>query len=136
MISDTNDNFLNDLDPDINYYQPIISQNLVFSNYRCIDEFNRSNQTLLNDSNFISIFSQNIHSFGANLDEFLLMFNENSMPDCLFFSETWHDGNEPIIIPGYNGFHIPRPTVRGGGVSMFIKKIYKCRTYTRIFLFK
>ena len=120
-MSDTIDDFYNEYDPDLNYFEPIISQNLVFSNYGCIDEFNINNQTLLNDSNFFSIFSQNIYSFGAHLDTFLLMFNENSMPDCFFFSETWHDGKEPIIIPGYNSFHVPRPTVRGGGVSIFIK---------------
>ena len=55
-MSDTIDDFYNEYDPDENYFQPIISQNLVFSNYGCIDEFNLNNQTLMNDSNFFFYF--------------------------------------------------------------------------------
>ena len=98
-MSDLLDDYLNEYDPDTNYFDSHISENHVFSSYDSIDDFTSSNQTLLKDSSFISIISQNIRSFDKNKETFLLLFNENSFPDCFIFSETWYDGYEPITIP-------------------------------------
>ena len=55
----------------------------------------------------------------------MLLFDENSMPDCFILSETWHDGIEPILIPGYTGYHTVRQLRRSGGVSIFMKNSLK-----------
>ena len=120
-MSDLLNDYLNEYDPETNYFDSHISENHVFSSYDSIDDFTSGNQALFNDSNFISIFSQNIRSFNANLDDFLLLFDENSFPDCFIFSETWYDGYEPILIPNYTGFHSARQIRRSGGVSIYVK---------------
>ena len=120
-MSDLSDDFLNEYDPETNYFESHISENHVFSSFDSSDIFITSYQALLKDSNFIPIFNQNIRSFNANLDDFLLLFDGNSFPDCFIFSETWHDGYEPILIPNYTGFHTVRQLRRSGGVSVFVK---------------
>ena len=123
-MSDLSDDFLNEYDPETNYFESHISENHVFSSFDSSDNFISSYQALLKDSNFISIFNQNIRSFNANLDDFLLLFDENSFPDCFIFSETWHDGYEPILIPNYTGFHTVRQLRRSGGISVFVKNSF------------
>ena len=63
---------------------------------------------------------QNIRSFNHNLDTFLCLFDNIEMPDFFIFSETWHDSNTPVMIPGYKSYHTIRPG-RSGGISIFIK---------------
>ena len=113
--------YLNEYDPDTNYFDSHLSMNHVFSSYDSVEDFTSGNQALLNDCNFISIFNQNIRSFNANLDDFLLLFDEKSVPDCFIFSETWYDGHEPILIPNFTGFHTARQLRRSGGVSIYVK---------------
>ena len=84
-MSDLWNDYLSDYDPDTNYFDSYISENHVFSSYDSINDFISGNQALCNGSNFISIFNQNIRSFNANLDDFLLLFDENSFPDCFIF---------------------------------------------------
>ena len=55
----------------------------------------------------------------------MLLFDENMMPDCFIFTETWHDGNIPILLPGYTGYHTVRQIRRSGGVSIFVKDSLK-----------
>ena len=118
-------NMLSDFDPDSNYYTHDISQNHIFSNYDSIDDFLKINSQSINDKNFITIFGQNIRSFNRNLDNFLCLFPENSMPDVFIFSETWHDANIPVIIPGYTAYHTVRTDRRSGGVSVYAKQCFK-----------
>ena len=115
------DTDLNEFDPDSNYFDQYVSENHIFSTFDSVDDFYVKNASLMNDPKFISIFCQNIRSINANLDDFLLLFNENLMPDCFIFCETWHDGNQPILIPGFKGFHTVRHLRRGGGISIFVK---------------
>ena len=42
------------------------------------------------------------------------------MPDVFIFTETWHDGYTPYVIPGYVDYHSIR-NGRSGGVSIYIK---------------
>ena len=120
-MSDLFDDYLNEYDPDTNYFDSHISMNHVFSSYNSVDDFTSGNQALFNDLNFISIFNQNIRSFNANLDDFILLFDEKSVPDCFIFSETWYDGYEPFLIPNFTGFHTARQIRRSGGVSIYVK---------------
>ena len=114
-------NSLTDLDPDINYYDEIISENHVFSSYNSVNEFLNKNPIGLNDNKFISIFNQNIRSFNSNLDTFLNLFNKDNMPDVFVFSETWHDANRPVIIPGYVAEPSPRNVLPRKGI---VKLLY------------
>ena len=123
-MAEVDDNIFIDLDPDSNYYSQDISQNHVFSSYDNIDDFLKQNTHTLNDNNFITIFTQNIRSFNRNLDNFLCLFPDNSMPDVFIFSETWHDSNIPVIIPGYIGYHTVRTDRRSGGISVYVKQSF------------
>ena len=131
-MSDVLEDYLNEYDPDINYFDMHISENHVFSTYDSVDGLTSSNPALFNDPNFISIFNQNIRSFNANLDDFLLLFDENSLPDCFIFSETWHDGYEPILIPNYTGFHTVRQIRRSGGVSIYVKNSFNSELINKL----
>ena len=109
-----------DFDPDSNYFDEIITENHVFSSFNSFDDFYMNNKISLQDPNHLSIIGQNIRSFNSNLDTFMLLFDDKNMPDILVFSETWKDIYDPIIIPGYNGYHTVRQGP-SGGVSVFIK---------------
>ena len=115
------ENYLNDFDPDSNYFDVHLQNNHVFSSYDTLEDFRNNNPVKLDDRNFISVISQNIRSFNANLDSFLLLFDENCRPDSFIFSETWLGENEPVIIPDYTGFHTIRNHGRSGGVSIFVR---------------
>ena len=109
-----------DIDPDLNYFDEIISENHVFTTFNSMGDFYTMNPIPMNDNNHLSIIGQNIRSLNANLDSFLLLFNNEIMPDIFVFSETWKDTYDPIVIPGYVGHHTVRHG-RSGGVSVFIK---------------
>ena len=49
--------YLNEYDPDTNYFDSHLSMNHVFSSYDSVEDFTSGNQALLNDCNFISIFN-------------------------------------------------------------------------------
>ena len=97
-MDDSLNDHLTDLDPDYNYFENHISENHTFSSFDSMDDFLTSNPTSLNDSNFISIYSQNIRSFNRNLDNFLTMFFEDAMPDVFIFSEVLHVNSTPVNI--------------------------------------
>ena len=88
-MSDSQLPYLNDLDPDMNYFDAHFNENHLFSTYDSVDEFAQNNHVQFSDQNFISVFHQNIRSFNKNLDSFLLNFDDNSLPDSFIFSETW-----------------------------------------------
>ena len=119
MLEELGEHLL-DFDPDCNYYENSITENHVFSTFPSVEDFLNSSNISVNDNNFVTILCQNIRSFNRNLDSFLAMFPANTMPDIFVFSETWHDLNTPVIIPGYTGFHTIREG-RSGGVSIFKK---------------
>ena len=110
-----------DFDPDLNYYDNTINQNHSCSSFDSIDSFLHASNKPFDNNNKIMIFSQNIRSLNRNLDNFLTMFQSDSTPDVFVFTETWHDINCPVIIPGYIGYHTTR-NGRSGGVSVFVKK--------------
>ena len=87
---------LDDIDPEVNYYN-IISENHSSSCFDSIDEFFSENPISLNDHNFISIICQNIRSIDCNLDKLLCVFDENNMPDVFILTETWYDGIFPLL---------------------------------------
>ena len=109
-----------DVDPDCNYYNEVINENNIFSSFDSVEDFLSGNSIEVGNSNYITIFSQNIRSMSRNLDNFLCLFPETKMSDIFIFSETWHDTNTPVIKPGYEAYHTIRQG-RSGGVSIFVK---------------
>ena len=118
-MDDLND-YLLDIDPDENYYEESVNDNHSFSVYDSYDEFLVNYPISSNENKCLTILSQNIRSFNTNLDNFLLMFDEDSLPDVFIFSETWHKLDTPVTVPGYVGYHTVRQG-RSGGVSVFVK---------------
>ena len=110
--------FLYDNDPDHNYYDAIIDENNLFTNFTSVSEY--LNSCIDKDKNFLTIFCQNIRSLNSNLDDFISLFPSNNMPDVFIFSETWYNVNTVISITGYSSFHTVRDG-RSGGVSIFFK---------------
>ena len=113
--------WLDDQDPDINYFNDFVSENCQHHIFNTIPYYMDVNSTFLNDNRFLTVFSQNIQSLNAKLDNFLALFSGYDMPDVLVLSETWHEENVPVCIPGYTGFHTTRQGRRSGGVSVFVK---------------
>ena len=124
-MNDDSDWF-DDQDPDINYFSEIISENCQHHTFNTIHDYMEVNSTFLNDNRFLTVFSQNIQSLNANLDYFMSLFIGHDLPDVFVLSETWHDSNTPVIIPGYTGFHTTRQGRRSGGVSVFVKYNFNC----------
>lgn len=120
-MGDNFENPLTNYDPDHNYDTlMLLDQNNLFSMHNSVDEFLETNQTSLNDKNFLSIFCQNIRSMNRNLDSFLNLFPNDNMPDIFILSETWHSLSSPLNIPGYMAFHTVRDG-RAGGVTILAK---------------
>ena len=116
LMTDSNDNFDENINPDSNYH--LFTQNTnSICRYMSINEYNAS----LNFNNYFSILSYNIRSFDKNFDSFSCGLSPQSMPDILCLSETWFSRNITSEIPGYSGYHVTRDG-RSGGISLFTKK--------------
>jgi len=67
----------------------------------------------------------NIRSFHANADEVLLFLSSLTiLPDIIILSETWFSPDSTMNIDGYYGHHACRTDRRGGGVSVYVRKVY------------
>ena len=120
-MTDSNDNFDENINPDSNYH--LFTQNTnSICRYMSINEYNAS----LNFNNYFSILSYNIRSFDKNFDSFSCGLSPQSMPDILCLSETWFSRNITSEIPGYSGYHVTRDG-RSGGISLFTKKKFDSR---------
>ena len=119
------DEYLDELDPDMHYYNHQLNEYHNFASYRSIDDFLKENFEENGDMNFLTIVCQNVRSFDRNIDPFLCLFPSEKMPDVFIFSETWHNINSPMHIPGYNGYHTIRDG-RAGGVSVFVQSKISC----------
>lgn len=88
-----------------------------------------SNLNLNNNS--ITILHQNIRSLRKNFD--LLVANLSAFPkqpDFIFLSEIWIFSNEVenFSINGYNFYAVPNDNYSAGGVGVFIKSDFNCRS--------
>ena len=81
-----------------------------------------------NSGNSLFVVHQNIRSFNANGDEFLLFLSQiNKCVDILIFTETWFSPLNVDNILGYRDFHCYRTERLGGGVSVFVRKELKVK---------
>ena len=120
MINDTN-SFLQNLDPDNNFFNEVYFGKGENSLYYSVDSYNKTFQNSKN----LKIFHLNIRSFRANFD----LFNSTlatlcDFPDIVCLTETWFSSDSLDInfLDGFSSFHTVRPdNMRGGGVSIFIR---------------
>ena len=113
IISSNND-FLADIDPDIQLAQSAIQNQCKQYNS---DEFNNSFSNL---QNFLSMIHVNIRSSQKNLMDFICnLENLKIQFYFLVLSETWgtHDKAKLNIIQGYNHLYDTREQRKGGGIS-------------------
>ena len=110
--------FLEQLDPDINYFDPLLGDIIEphFSEYVSVEDYNES----LNGCDMLSVICYNVRSFHKNADAFLGIFSSKS-PDIVILTETWFSNYCIKDIAGYTGFHTAREGMRSGGVSVFVK---------------
>jgi len=73
-----------------------------------------------------SIFHLNIRSFNRNSDELGVFLDLlGAKPDVIVLTETWFSpGNCVGELLGYSAHHVYRTDRRGGGVSVFARKVY------------
>ena len=79
----------------------------------------------------------NVRSFNANIskfESFLDTINANFSFICL--TETWNNRETVGLctLDGYNGFHTFRPIIRGGGVSLFVLKVFQAEKISSLSL--
>ena len=122
FMPDNPHNRLNDLDPDVNFFNPLHVNDLnSSSNYQSIHDFK---QLDVNKSTTLSIVHLNVCIFGASFDKFRALFAYcNLVPDILLLSETWFTQDSSRELGGYKGHHVTRRNRRGGGMSVFVNDI-------------
>ena len=128
-IADNNNNILLDdsCDPDVNFF------NVNFENlntpYLFPEDFNSAyeNESSLN---YFSILDLNIRSIKKNFENFKMFLNSiNFTFSIICFSETWLDEtnsteNSLYELPNYMSKHQVRSDRRGGGVSIYVHKMF------------
>ena len=118
-MSDNSHNRLNDLDPDVYFFNTCNVNDLNSSSkYYSIQDFK---QLDVNKSTTWLIVHLNFRSFGANFDKFWALFAFcNPVPDILLLSETCFIHDSPRELDGYIGHHVTRPNGCEEGMSVFV----------------
>jgi hypothetical protein len=112
-----------DLDPDNNFYNPIVNQNILGCKYYNFDHLNRVTKT--KNPNQLSNFCLNIRSLPKNHRKLVTLLNTiETQFTTISLTETWlQDHNYEIYeIEGYTHVSQLRENKNGGGVSIFVKK--------------
>ena len=123
------DDFLENIDPDQNYFNNSADISPIESNYISVENFNCVTSK---DPPRLLILNYNIRSFNANIDCFLCSFKPEKLPDVFVFTETWLTPTDTPVIEGYKSFHTFRPHGRSGGVSIFVKNFLRANQVKNI----
>ena len=99
-MSDNSHNSLNDLDPDVIFFNPLNVYDLNSSSkYYSIQDFEK--QLDVNISTVLSIVHLNVRSFGLNFDKLRALFAFCKLvPDILLLSETCFTHDSPGELDG------------------------------------
>lgn len=82
--------------------------------------------------NSLSIFSMNIRSLKANIDELLLLLNSiNHSFDVIVLSETWLNEDINFLINGYESIHSLCKLNKSDGLSIFVSNICKIKNFRK-----
>ena len=130
-ITSSNNDFLADIDPDIQLAQSAIQNQCKQYNF---DEFNNSFPNLQNSLSMIHV---NIRSSQKNLIDFICnLENLNVRFHFIVLSETWgtHDKAKLNIIQGYNHLYDTCEQRNGSGISIYVNAniAYKKRTELKL----
>ena len=113
--------YLNELDPDLNFFTHELTDTLKSSNYTSVDNIN--NNLISMENTGFSVLHLNIRSAPKNLHSLkILLENINHNFCCIALSETWFkDSNVDVYnLQGYKHEYYTRDKKQGGGVSMFV----------------
>ena len=120
-----NESFIDDIDPDVNFYNAL-SQDLSYnSDYYLSDKFKNKCIEKGFNSDCFSFIHLNIRSVPKNINQFeLYLRNIQHEFSIIGLSETWlNESNFSLYnIVGYNHVYKYREKKSGGGVSMYIKE--------------
>ena len=125
---DTNDsdfNCMNDIDPDVHFYNSHLNSDSLSCEYYLEDMFNSkiSNMNIL--ANNLSMLNTNIRSMPKNLSKLkCYLENLNHKFTIHSFTESWISNHSAGLygMEGYNVEHNYRKDRKGGGVSLFISE--------------
>ena len=118
-----------DLDPDNNFYNPIVNQNILGCKYYNFDQLNRATQA--KNPNQLSNFCLNIRSLPKNHRKLVTLLNTiETQFTTISLTETWlQDHNYELYeIEGYTHVSQLRENKKGGGVSIFVKNNLNSKT--------
>ena len=131
-MRDTEDEFMEHIDPDLNYFQSN------WNNPNIGNVFNVEQFCLAvgNDSSGdIFVLSMNIRSLHKHKDELMSLLSALIIePDVIILTETWLNKNDCDFasLEGYQVFHTIREDSRSGGVSVYCKVNYNCYLHDEI----
>ena len=120
----------NECDPDVNFYQNNVSN--VEANYFLMTEVKSSLASFV--PNPFSVLHLNIRSMKKNFEIFKEFLKNVSVSfSAIFLSETWCESRDELqnsnyILSSYNFFYQYRQYRRGGGVCLFVKESFCCKT--------
>ena len=117
--------FINNIDPDKNVYGDIDDPGFC-KNY---DLSSLNNDFYCYRKFDLNVICFNIRSFFKNDDEFFACIGSIKLKfDIIILVETWltHSTVTLCTLDGFNGFHSVRNNKIGGGVSIFVNKLYEC----------
>ena len=116
-----NNNALDYIDPDSNYFDSSEFIQPNSSNYVTLNEYAQIPKDF-------TILNYNIRSFRANFDSFSSIFETHShFPEILVLTETWFTNSYTESIAGFDDYHVVRSSNRSGGVSVYIKSEIKSK---------
>ena len=117
-------NFDQDIDIDINS----MPKNYSTSSYYTMEQMNSKFQNSTSTSNGFSSIHFNARSIKANFRSILTFIESVNIKFCVIaISETWlHDGDDinQFAIDGYVAHYVNRSNKRGGGVAIYVSKIF------------
>jgi len=117
-------NFICDTNPDDSYLNSYFSSftSEKQSKYYSVDSINDIVQST--GSN-LGVICYNIRSASRNLDQFLsFIASVDRYFQIMVFTETWNKDGCDMRISGFDGYHVVRPSCRGGGVSIYCDKVF------------
>jgi hypothetical protein len=115
-----------DLDPDANYFNPIMNQNLTNCKYYNFDQVNQSTST--HNRNHFSQFCLNIRSLPKNYRKLITLLDTIDIKfSIITLTETWlKEYNQDLYeIEGYEHISQIRDNKAGGGCFHLYKKQHK-----------
>ena len=124
-----------DIDAELNHYNEIYPGYNSNNNSEYFT-YDKLNNLISNDTFNFSLFHLNVRSLFPKHDDLCAMLdNINCKFDALCFSETWLN-SETVDLLNFGDFEhhyvIRGEGSRGGGISMFINKYFKCDPLTEI----